>query len=304
MNTQSNATPEPHAEARVAPPLISESRRLYWCVRRELWEYRSIYIAPLVVAGVFLLAFLFGSVHYRDKVRAAASAGSAQLHAAIVDPYNFSALLIMGVTTLIAIFYCLDSLHGERRDRSILFWKSLPVSDLTTVLSKAVVPILVLPVITLAVTVATQWLMLLISSVVVPGDGISVGSLWAHAPQMWLVLLYHDIGIHGFWFAPIYGWLLLVSAWSRRAAFLWAFLPPVAIIGVEWIAFSTKHFARMLGRQLGGAPDVATFPPTMHSTMHMSPAPFIVSPGLWIGLAITAAFLAGAVRLRRQRGPI
>ena len=59
------------------------------------------------------------------------------------------------------MFYCLDALYGERRDRSILFWKSLPVSDLTTVLSKASIPIVVLPLLTFAVTVATQLIMLL-----------------------------------------------------------------------------------------------------------------------------------------------
>ncbi len=304
MTTQPNAIPESHAEARIAPLAIPESRQLYWCLKRELWEYRSIYTAPLAVAGVFLLAFIFGSVHYRDKVQAAAATGSAQLHAAIVDPFNFAALLIMGVTTLIGVFYSLDALHGERRDRSVLFWKSLPVSDLTTVVSKAIVPIVVLQLVGLGVTLATHWIMLLISSIVVPGGSVSVGALWADIPQMWLVLLYHFIGIHGLWFAPFYGWFLLVSAWARRAPFLWAFLPPMAIVGVEWIAFGTSRFAKILAWQLRAAPDVATFPPTMHSTMHMSPAPFLISPALWIGLAITAAFLLLATRVRRDGGPI
>ena len=76
------------------------------------------------------------------------------------------------------MFYCLDALHGERRDRSILFWKSLPVSDLTTVLSKASIPLVVLPLLTFAITVATQWLMLLLSSAVLLVSGQSVATLW------------------------------------------------------------------------------------------------------------------------------
>ena len=61
---------------------------------------------------------------------------------------------------LVGVFYCLDALHGERRDRSILFWKSLPVSDLTTVLAKASVPCRVLPPRAFALALATQLMLL------------------------------------------------------------------------------------------------------------------------------------------------
>ena len=84
----------------------------------------------------------------------------------------------MLTTFVVGVFYCLDALHGERRDRSILFWKSLPVSDLTTVLSKASIPLVVLPLLTFAITVVTQWIMLLLSSAVLLGSGLSVATLW------------------------------------------------------------------------------------------------------------------------------
>src|SRR5437773_10588476 len=131
MNTQSNAMPESFDSQGIAPVAMSATRRMYWSVRRELWENRSIYIAPLAVAAVILFGFLISTIHLPDKMRAALALDPAKQHELIEQPYSFAALLIMGTTFIVAVFYCLDALHGERRDRSILFWKSLPVSDLT-----------------------------------------------------------------------------------------------------------------------------------------------------------------------------
>jgi ABC-2 type transport system permease protein len=310
MSTQSNAMPESPVESQViAPAVISATRRMYWSVRRELWENRSIYIAPLAVAAVILFGFLISTIHLPDKMRAALALDPAKQHELIEQPYSFAALLIMGTTFIVAVFYCLDALHGERRDRSILFWKSLPVSDLTTVLSKASIPLVVLPLLTFAITVVTQWIMLLLSTAVLLGSGLSVATLWTHLPlfQMWLMLLYHLLAIHALWYAPIFGWLLLVSGWARRAAFLWAALPLLAIGVVEKIAFNTSHFAAMLGHRLSGGSEGVGFTAgsmSMDLLTQLTPGQFLISPGLWVGLAVTAAFLAAAVRLRRYQGPI
>ena len=310
MSTQSNAMPESPVESQViAPAVISATRRMYWSVRRELWENRSIYIAPLAVAAVILFGFLISTIHLPDKMRAALALDPAKQHELIEQPYSFAALLIMGTTFIVAVFYCLDALHGERRDRSILFWKSLPVSDLTTVLSKASIPLVVLPLLTFAITVVTQWIMLLLSTAVLLGSGLSVATLWIHLPlfQMWLMLLYHLLAIHALWYAPIFGWLLLVSGWARRAAFLWAALPLLAIGVVEKIAFNTSHFAAMLGHRLSGGSEGVGFTAgsmSMDPLTQLTPGQFLICPGLWVGLAVTAAFLAAAVRLRRYQGPI
>jgi len=148
MNTPSNAVPGSFDAQPAAPAILSAWRPLYWSVQRELWENRSIYIAPLVVAGVYLFGFLISMITLPHRMRDAMALDAAKQQAAIEQPYDFAALLIMGTTLIVAIFYCLDALYGERRDRSILFWKSLPVSDVTTVVSKAIIPILVLPLVT------------------------------------------------------------------------------------------------------------------------------------------------------------
>ena len=228
----------------------------------------------------------------------------AQKVAALAGTNSFAAGLIMATASIVAVFYSLDALHGERRDRSILFWKSLPVSDLTTVLSKASIPLVVLPLLAFAIIVATQMIMATLSTVVLLGSGLSAATPATQLPllQSSLMLLYHLLTVHALWHAPIFAWLLLVSGWARRATFLWAVLPPLAIGVVEKIAFNTSHFAAMLGYRFAG-------PESFHFTepgplMTPDPGKFLSTPGLWIGLAVAAIFLAAAVRLRRYREPI
>jgi ABC-2 type transport system permease protein len=305
MNTQSEAMAQLEANVTV-PVVIPASRRLYWSVRRELWENRSIYIAPLAVAAVFLVAFLIGAIHPPVKMRDAMALDPMRHQDLVEQPYTFVAFLLMGTTLIVAMFYCLEALYSERRDRSILFWKSLPVSDLTTVLAKLSIPLVILPLVTFAITIVTQWIMLLLSSALMLARGQSVAALWSHLPlfQMSLMLLFHIVAIHGLQFAPVYSWMLLVSSWARRAPLLWAVLPPLAIGVAEKIAFHTSHFAALLGYLLGGGPEVVTGKMQMLPLTPLAVGEFFINPGLWIGLAIAAAFLAAAVRLRRYREPI
>ena len=279
-----------------------QTHPIYWSLRRELWENRSIYIAPLVVAAVIVVGSFFGGI-------AALFASATKNHFQgdkIAQPYNIAALMLMGTTFIVAIFYCLDALHSERRDRSVLFWKSLPVSDRTTVLSKAVIPVLILPVLTFVITIVTQLIMLLLGSVILAISGHSIAAMWTLPwMQMSGMLLYHLVTVHGLYYAPLFGWLLFVSAWSRRVPFLWAFLPLLAIGFLEKIVFNSSHFAAMLSSRISGGESAGR--DAMNNGMMLGPfAPgeFLTKPGLWIGLIVMAAFLAAAIRLRRDRSPI
>ena len=308
MNTQSNAVSESPL-GRAASSNMPATRPFFWSVRRELWEYRSIYLVPLAIAGAILLGFVFVLVYLPHTMRTLSSLDPAQQRNALAQPYDFAAGLIMGAAFLVSIFYSIDTLSGERRDRSILFWKSLPVSDLTTVLAKASIPLLVLPMLAFVITVVIQSVMLLLSSMVLLASGLSVVTLWTQLRlhQTLLMLLYHLVTAHMLWYAPFYAWLLLVSAWARRTPFLWAVLPPLAIGIFEKVAFHSSYFADLLNNRLGGGSDdvssmTGAFP--FHPGMHLNPGAFLASPGLWIGLAFAAAFLAAAARLRRNREPI
>src|SRR5206468_10047403 len=250
----------------------------------------------------FLFGFLISTIHLPARMRALSALDPAQQREAIAMPFDIAAALLMLTQLLVGAFYCLDALHGERRDRSILFWKSLPVSDLTTVLSKASIPLVVLPLITFAIVFATQLIMTLSSSAVLTANGLS-GGTWTPLSQGSLVLLY-GLAALALWHAPIYAWLLLVSGWARRAVFLWAVLPVVAIQIVEKIAFNTSYIAAILGHRLAGPEGFHFTSPgsaPVHPLMTFDPAKFLSTPGLWIGLAFAAAFLAAAVRLRRYR---
>jgi ABC-2 type transport system permease protein len=310
MNSPSN-TPESPVTTGLGDPGYNSSstQPFYWSVRRELWENRSIYVAPLIVAVVALFGFLVSTIGMPERRQTVLLLDPAQQRAMIGAPYDVAAMMLIFTAFIVGVFYCLDALHSERRDRSILFWKSLPVSDLTTVLSKATIPLVVLPVIIFAIIVFVQFLMLLWSSAVLLQSGLAA-TTWTRFNlfQQSLILLYSLIVI-ALWHAPIYGWALLISGWARRATFLWAVLPFLAIGVLEKIAFDTSHFASMLKDRLFGAGDTAfAFQPhhgiAITSLIQLTPGRYLATPGLWIGLAFAAAFVTAAVWQRRYRGPI
>ena len=314
MNTPTNAMPEmPNESNAIAPTATSPTRPFYWSVRRELWENRSIYMAPMIAASVVLFGFVVAAMALPGRRHNALLLEFARQRAAIELPYDVAAMAIMFTAFLVGVFYCLDALHGERRDRSILFWKSLPISDRTTVLSKAIVPVAILPLLTFAIVIATQFIMLLVSTVVLLPSGLS-GTTWKLLPwfQLSVILLYGLVTM-ALWHAPLYGWLLLVSGWARRATFLWAVLPWLAICAVEKIAFNTSYFSAMLSRRVTGSFEdafvVVTYPkgahvPIVDRLTQLDPLKFLSTPGLWIGLVFAAVFIIAAIRMRRYRGPL
>jgi ABC-2 type transport system permease protein len=291
---------------------MSEARLLYWSVRRELWENRFLYLAPLVVTAFVLFASFISMFGLPRRMQTLSTLTPARQHAVVVAPFSMAPAPIMLATLIVGLFYCLDALYGERRDRSILFWKSLPVSDLATVLSKASIPLVVLPLFAFALSVATQRLMLLQATAILLGNGMSPAPLWAEFRffQGSLVMIY-GLTVHALWFAPIYGWLLLVSAWARRAPFLWAVLPLMLVSAVERTAFQTSYFMSMLQYRVTGAmAEAFVFKPkrgahaAIDQLSQLDPGRFLSRPGLWVGLVFAAACLAAAVRLRRYREPI
>ncbi len=286
-------------------------RPFYWSVRRELWEYRSIYIAPLAAGALGVAGFMINiAARLPAVLRGLPMIDAMHQRDELMLPYETTAGLIMAAAMIVGIFYSLDALYGERRDRSILFWKSMPVSDLTTVLAKATVPLAILPLLAFAITLAAQITLLFFSTTIATAHHLSAAPIWAQvgAFQLPLTLLYHLLTVHVLWHAPFYGWMLLVSAWARRVPVLWAALPPLGIVAVERILFNTAHFGVLLHHRFAGGPEAMT--PTMSNSfpidpmMQLTPLRFLASPGLWIGLAVTAGLLYTASRVRRHRGPI
>ena len=275
-----------------------------WSLRRELWEHRAVFVGPLAVAAIVLLAFFY---HIGRVAVIPAADPSKRGHIAAL-PYSAAASAILFTSLVVAVFYCLDSLNGERRDRSILFWKSMPVSDLTTVMAKFTVPMLAVPLVAAAIALAAQVVMMVTVSIVLAAKGMDPGYPWEifPLPRMTVVMLY-GVMVHALWYAPIYGWLMLVSAWARRAPLLWAVVPFIAIMAVEAITMGSSSFASAIRYRLVGAMTEAFSVDAMKTPVmqlsQLDPAKFFGNSNLWLGIAFAIACLAGAVRLRRLREP-
>lgn len=297
-------------------------KTFYWLLKREIWEHRSFVIVPAVIGALALLFMLIGMLQMAGHLGEAGHIGS-HLSLGDVDPgkrylattagimatavpFNAVLLILVGV-------FLLDALYGDRRDRSILFWKSLPVSDTSVVLSKLATATLVAPLITLVVAAVTQLAVLFLASIGFLLLGVE-GWGWLWNPLGWLAgwgsLAYGYLAM-GLILLPYMGWLLLASSWARRAPFLWAAVPPVALMILERWFLGSSYLARAvfghirelvpaafkpmspegLGELASGRGDGVMLPSTA----------VFAEPGLWIGLAVAAAFVAGAVWLRSYR---
>lgn len=297
------------------PETLPPGRRLYWSIRRELWEHPALYVAPLAIAAVTLIGAFISTLWLPRALRAAGGGGSD-----LMAIYSFIALGVMLTALIVALFYASAALHGERRDRSLLFWKSLPVSDRTAVLAKFAIPMVFTPVTTFAIVVAAQLALLAWSTLVVMMNGLSPALLWGRADltTMWVVLPYGLI-VNALWQAPLYAWLLLVSAWARRVPFLWAVAPFVLLAVLEatvgamaraaGAAPRTSPIADFVGnRLLGGFAEAFSVDGKASDAIdrigQLNPLRTFTSPDLWGGLIAAALLLAAAVWLRRRREPL
>ena len=291
-------------------PAPHRVRPFYWSIRRELWENRGVYLAPLAVAALALAAFLYSSFALPHAVLRAAAPGGAKAAEALNIPYAAGAGAAYMTGFVVAVFYCLGTLHGERRDRSVLFWKSLPVSDLQTVLAKATVAMILQPLITFGVAVALQLIVLAWSVAILAINGVDPAQLWIHLrlPFFWAMMPY-GLVVTALWNVPLFAWLLLVSGWARRMTFVWAVGPWLGLSLVEFIALHTHHVWSFLDdRIFGGFAQAYTVggvgkAPIMQLSQ-VDPLRVLSAPGLWTGLVFGAACLAGCVWLRRTRDPI
>ncbi len=295
-------------------------------LRRELAEHPASWMVPAVLGGLFVVAALFAVFGVArvgiDEVQFSSdmleeAADPATIRAVLMVVFSPIAAVFGLVISVIVGFYLLDALYADRKDRSILFWKSLPVSDLKTVGSKYLTAVGAMPLQALALFVATAILVWLIvgTAAAVAGTGqLLLQGPWALA-QATIVLAYGLVAF-GLWLAPVHAWLLLVSAFARRAVLAWATLPPLFVIVAEKTLFDSAYFAILLGQRLSGGMELAfsgeggagirevddsvsaVFPALADL---LTPGRFLASPGLWAGLAVAAVFFAGAVWLRRWR---
>jgi ABC-2 type transport system permease protein len=314
MTQTSDAIPmAPDAAPPSAP--ARPTRPFYWSVRRELWEHGAIYLAPLAASGVMIAGFLMSAVGLPGRRVETLKLDPVKQAHVMGQPYLFGAIAIVLTMVIVGFFYCLSALNNERRDRTILFWKSLPVSDLVTVLAKVVVPMAILPAVTFVLVLAEQAVVWLLTTGMLLAGGVSTAVPWSAADVLGeVVVAAYGIVTATLWLAPIYAWLLLISAWARRTPFLWAVLPPLALCVLERVAFSTTHLWDELLNRLFGSYPAAFIVPTKamlkanggpdFDLAHLTPGKFVGTPDLYAGLAVAVVFVVTAIWLRRRREPI
>jgi ABC-2 type transport system permease protein len=315
-------------------------------VRREFWEHRSLWIAPLVWSGIIILlsAWLFFVViprHApegimqatkveeiqglsdadREEVRQAIENANAHENSKAKTTISFSLLgisqLISSFACIVVFFYLIDCLFTERRDRSILFWKSLPLSDTQVVLSKLGVALVAMPIGVVLLATVTQ--LVLFSLFWLQFHGTVIGDVlgdWSFASWLRALAIEFAVLLCGvIWYAPIAAYFLLLSAWARKLVFLWAIVPLAAIPALEGVFFQSTNFLQFLARRFGG----------FIQAMHLDPSAFnlgtrdsagprigdilatvdvsgvLLSAEAWVGLVAAAALVFVTIRIRRYR---
>lgn len=295
-------------------------------IKREIWEHRSIYVTPMAIASIVTLGVLAMLVF--------ASGFAAELDLAIFgaqnlvgDPERKAALTAFFITTsvvfvvalaILTVFYCLDSLYAERKDKSILFWRSLPVTDAETVVSKLITAIVVLPTAAVIGIIGTHIVNLIVMGIWVSMKGgdasvliwgsVSLFDNWAAA---FITLL-----ATGIWMSPFIGWFLLVSAYTKRSPLLMAFMPLFLIGIIEPIVIGTHNFAEKVLARGDHFPLIRTdnldrffdeeewrlADDAISLLAHIDVVQFLSSPATWAGILICGLLSTGAIYVRRFRG--
>ncbi len=294
-------------------------------VKREIWEHRSIFVTPIAIAIIVTLGVLAMVVFvsgFAEELHLAIFgvqniAGDAERKAALTGFFLGTSWVFLIALAILTVFYSLDSLYSERKDKSILFWRSLPVTDAETVISKLIIAIIVIPVVTVIGIIGTHIINLIITSIWVSmkgGDGWML--IWGSVSLVdnWLAAFIIVI-TSGIWMSPFIGWFLLVSAYTKRAPLLMAFMPLILIGLLEGIILRTHVFAENVLARGDGIPifrtvDIEKFfneeqwrlgDGATRLLVHLDIVQFLTSPAMWAGVLVCGLLSTGAIYVRRYR---
>lgn len=315
-------------------------KTMKWLIRREFWENKGMFFwAPVIVSALLVLSLggsmiygiSKGTIHVNDgenltqALAGMTAAQTADLASAVASTYMSVSAPLYIMFAFVAFFYCLGALYEERRDRSILFWKSLPVSDGQTVASKIATTLLVAPLITIAASIlmAGTLLLILCTSMLVAGFnifGLVLGNSAVYtSPFAFLAMM----PVYVLWALPTVGWLMMVSSWARSKVFLWAVGVPLLTMGIaKWAThlynltwnidwFNQQVILRSLGGLLPG--NWLMFEHIPADKLHHANGSLdlggvvaqswstLASPSVWIGAAVGVAMILVAVRMRRWK---
>ena len=295
-------------------------------IRREVWEHRSIWVTPAVVALVVTLltiaSFVAASGFGEAKDMAiilASNVSDVERKAALTAFLIGNTIVFLMAMWFLMIFYSLDALNAERKDKSILFWRSLPITDAETVVSKLFTAVILIPLVTFAAVAVSQLVNLILMSIWISVEGGSPGHLiWGSVPlfDTWLATFIVLLAIP-IWISPLLGWFLFVSAWTKRSPFLTAFLPIAVLPILEYVIFRSS----LLGDAIVNRFSMKTMPlfdldvfrffddhdfreaaeDNLSLLSLLDPGKFLTSLDLWLGLVVCGLFITAAIYVRRYR---
>ena len=319
----------------------SRLRKFGWLLRRELWENRGGFFWAPVIAGIVictlsLLGALAGTLHISGIERPRnLNVGMAQAEFARQMGFIGDGGLLAGVGIValvlgfVVFFYCLGTLHDDRRDRSILFWKSLPVSDWLSVAAKLSWALLLAPALAIAIGLLIGVCLLLISALMLKiNDMPGAWSMIVHShPLRVAVNALGIVPVYAAWSLPTVGWLMLCSAFARSKPFLWAVLTPLlsatllswmgALPGISmphgsiWYVLAYRGLlslapgswyidGALLGRLAASAGSIESPADVMRIVDLSRGWHIFAGSDVWIGMAAGAAMIAAAIWLRRR----
>lgn len=295
-------------------------------VRREIWEHRSIWLTPAAVAlvvtlltlAMFVAASKFGSITDMAIIGANTVGDHERRMALLGTLLGYTSVFLIAMWFL-TIFYCLDALYAERKDKSILFWRSLPITDAETVVSKLLTAMVLIPLVTFVAVALAQLVNLVLISLWINYEGGSAGHLiWGSVPlfDTWLALLIVMLAIP-LWLSPLLGWFLFVSAWTKRSPFLTAFLPIAVLPILEYVILRSHLLwdAIMTRLSMQFMPLFSVDPDLIFDEDNfrnlrledlsllnlLDIGKLLSSIELWLGLIVCGLFATAAIYVRRYR---
>ena len=291
---------------------------LFTMIRKEIQEHKLAFIyAPFIVALVLCAViisvylgltdiqttnFSFSTDVYDEKYKEGMLLASPEAKTAVIR----AGLVVLGLPILLTVgfgllAYSLSTFADERKDRSLIFWRSLPVSDLTTVMSKLVfivvfIPLLVLPNLILLQLVAS----LSVSIYFVSNDIVPFGYVWtSYFISDWFRIIF-SLWAQALWSLPIFLWLMLSGTYFKKPV-IGAVVPLVALVVLEGIIFKANNVQEFIENRLGFWSRADSFPIQYEEARVVDITDvylMITTQAFWIGMIASAVLVAGIVFTR------
>ena len=291
---------------------------LFTMIRREIQEHKLAFIyAPFIVALVLCLViisvylgltdiqtttFNFSTDLYDEEFQEDMLQATPESKTAVIR----AGLTVLGLPILLTVgfgllAYSLSTFADERKDRSLIFWRSLPVSDLTTVMSKLIFVVIVIPLLVVPNLFLLQLISLLSVSVYfVTNDIVSFGYVWtSYFISDWFRIIF-SLWAQALWTLPILLWLMLAGTYFKKPV-IGAIVPLVALVVLEGIIFKANNIQEFIENRLGFWSRSDSFPIEYAEARVVDISDIyllLTTQAFWIGILASVVLIAGIVYTR------